>query len=129
MGPGFSGEAATYYARYRRGYPPAAMDAIAEAFALTTDDLVVDLGCGSGQLSLPLAARVRTVGDVGAEPTVDLGLRRQSGTLFHWVATVLPSSGRLLGRDIRPRATARVLTGGRSGPGSHPVISHAGHRG
>src|SRR5258706_14385570 len=58
MGEGFSGEVATYYARDRRGDPPAAVDAIAEAFALTTDDLAVDLGCGSGQLSLPPATRV-----------------------------------------------------------------------
>jgi SAM-dependent methyltransferase len=70
VGDGFSGEVATYYARYRRGYPPAAVDAIAEAFALTTDDLVVDLGCGSGQLSLPLAARVRAV--VGMDPEPDM---------------------------------------------------------
>jgi hypothetical protein len=59
-------------------------------------------------------------------PTVDLGLRRQSGIRFHWAATVLPSSGRLPGRDIRPRATTRVLTGGHSGPGSYLVIARAG---
>lgn len=70
MGLGFGGEVATYYARYRRGYPPAGIDAIAEEFALTTDDVVVDLGCGTGQLSLPLAARVRAV--VGMDPEPDM---------------------------------------------------------
>jgi hypothetical protein len=28
---GFSGEVATYYAKYRRGYPPAVVDALVEA--------------------------------------------------------------------------------------------------
>jgi SAM-dependent methyltransferase len=68
---------ATYYLRYRRGYPPGVVDAIAEAFELGVDDLVVDLGCGTGQLSLPLAARVRAV--VGMDPEPDmLMLARQT---------------------------------------------------
>lgn len=61
---------ASYYAKYRRGYPPAAVDAIAEAFTLTVDDLVVDLGCGTGQLTVPLAARVGAV--VGMDPEPDM---------------------------------------------------------
>lgn len=78
MDSDFGGEVATYYARYRRGYPPAAVDAIAEAFGLGVGDLVVDLGCGTGQLSLPLAARVRAV--VGMDPEPDmLALARRAG--------------------------------------------------
>lgn len=77
MGRGFSGEVATYYARYRRGYPPAAVDAIAEAFGLGVNDVVVDLGCGTGQLSLALAARVRAVVGVDPEPDM-LVLARQA---------------------------------------------------
>jgi ubiquinone/menaquinone biosynthesis C-methylase UbiE len=70
MSLGFGGEVAGYYARYRRGYPPAAVDAITQTFALTTNDVVMDLGCGTGQLSLPLAKRVRAV--VGVDPEPDM---------------------------------------------------------
>ncbi|HEX6682183.1 MAG TPA: class I SAM-dependent methyltransferase [Candidatus Limnocylindrales bacterium] len=104
MGSDFSGETATYYARYRRGYPPAAIDAIAEAFGLGVDDLVVDLGCGTGQLSLPLAARVRAV--VGVDPEPDMLMLARRTAQEHVVAnaswllgadTDVPTLGHLLG--------------------------------
>ncbi|MFJ4672927.1 class I SAM-dependent methyltransferase [Kitasatospora purpeofusca] len=66
----FSGEVAGYYAKYRRGYPPQAIDALQETFGLGTDDVVLDLGCGTGQLALPLADRVRSV--VGMDPEPDM---------------------------------------------------------
>jgi SAM-dependent methyltransferase len=115
MGEGFSGEVASYYARYRRGYPPAAVDAIAEAFALTTDDLVVDLGCGSGQLSLPLAARVRAVVGMDPEPDMLVLARRsaeQRGVAnTSWVLGAdgdLPALGALLGNRAVGAVTIAV---------------------
>jgi SAM-dependent methyltransferase len=104
MGSDFSGETAIYYAKYRRGYPPAAVDAIVEAFGLGVDDLVIDLGCGTGQLSVPLAARVRTVVGVDPEPDM-LRLARRTAT-EHGLANVswllgadtdMPALGTLLG--------------------------------
>jgi SAM-dependent methyltransferase len=76
MGLGFGGEVARYYARYRRGYPAEAIEAIGRAFGLTGDDVVVDLGCGTGQLSLPLAGRVRAVLGVDPEPDMLVLARR-----------------------------------------------------
>ncbi|MET8684534.1 class I SAM-dependent methyltransferase [Streptomyces sp. NPDC004732] len=70
MTVGFSGEVAEYYAKYRRGYPPAVIEALQAAFALDADDVVLDLGCGTGQLALPLSARVRSV--VGMDPEPDM---------------------------------------------------------
>ncbi|SCL26597.1 class I SAM-dependent methyltransferase [Micromonospora aurantiaca (nom. illeg.)] len=70
MATGFGGEVATYYAQHRRGYPPEVLDALAAAFQLGADDTVVDLGCGTGQLSLPLADRVGTV--IGMDPEPDM---------------------------------------------------------
>ncbi|SFS13703.1 Methyltransferase domain-containing protein [Microbacterium sp. cf046] len=67
---GFSGEVAEFYSRFRRGYPPAVFDALTEAFGLDASDVVVDLGCGTGQLTLPLAARVRTA--IGVDPEPDM---------------------------------------------------------
>lgn len=70
MTVGFSGDVADYYARYRRGYPAQALDAIQGVFGLTQDDAVLDLGCGTGQLAVPLASRVRAV--VGLDPEPDM---------------------------------------------------------
>jgi SAM-dependent methyltransferase len=78
MAADFGGVTADYYARYRRGYPSTAVDAIAGAFGLGPDDTAVDLGCGTGQLTLALAARVGAVLGVDPEPDM-LRLARQAG--------------------------------------------------
>jgi SAM-dependent methyltransferase len=70
MTVGFSGEVAEYYAKYRRGYPPPVIKALQAAFALDADDVVLDLGCGTGQFALPLASRVRSV--IGMDPEPDM---------------------------------------------------------
>ena len=67
---GFRGEVADFYHRYRRGYPPEVFDVLAEVFGLTPDDLAVDLGCGTGQVTVPLAARLRAV--IGVDPEPDM---------------------------------------------------------
>jgi SAM-dependent methyltransferase len=67
---GFGGEVARLYARYGRGYPPAVIDAIVDTFGLSRNDTVIDLGCGTGQLTVPLAARVLSV--VGVDPEPDM---------------------------------------------------------
>jgi SAM-dependent methyltransferase len=64
----FAGEAAAYYHQYRHGYPSAVIDALAGAFKLTGQDVVVDLGCGTGQLTLPMARQVRAAIGMDVEP-------------------------------------------------------------
>jgi ubiquinone/menaquinone biosynthesis C-methylase UbiE len=66
----FSGEVAEYYARFRRGYPGLIVKAIVERLTLTPEDVVVDLGCGTGLLALALASHVRVV--VGMDPEPDM---------------------------------------------------------
>jgi SAM-dependent methyltransferase len=68
MDPDFRGEVADFYHKYRRGYPPAVIGMVVDAFKLTRDDVVIDLGCGTGQLALPIAGRVRAVAGVDPEP-------------------------------------------------------------
>lgn len=76
MDLGFSGDVSDYYRRYRRGYPPAVIDALVEAFSLSQQDVVLDLGCGTGQLALPIAEHVRAVLGVDPEPDMLAAGRR-----------------------------------------------------
>jgi len=70
---GFGGEVADLYHAYRHGYPAAVIDLLADAFRLSAQDLVIDLGCATGQLALPIARLVRAV--LGVDPEPDM-LRR-----------------------------------------------------
>jgi SAM-dependent methyltransferase len=77
-GPEFGGVTARYYARFRRGYPDLVVDRLVEVLGLDRGSRVLDLGCGPGQLTLPLARRVGVV--VGADPEPDmLTLGREAG--------------------------------------------------
>jgi SAM-dependent methyltransferase len=103
MDLGFRGEIADLYHRYRHGYPPAVLDAIAATFGLTGQDVVVDVGCGTGQLTLPMSARVRAVAGMDPEPDM-LQRARQAAhdagiTNVCWLVgadTDLPAMGALL---------------------------------
>src|SRR5262249_44594902 len=77
-------------------------------------DLVVDLGCGTGQLTLPLAERVRSV--VGVDPEPDMLARARQAATESTVTNVtwvlgadsdLPAIGRVSG----PRSIAAVTVG------------------
>ena len=114
MDLGFRGEIADLYHRHRRGYPPAVIDALVGAFSLTGDDVVIDLGCGTGQLALPMAGRVRAV--VGVDPEPDMLNRARRAASEQGVANVswligadadLPALRALLG----PRTVGAVTIG------------------
>ncbi|MFJ5306783.1 class I SAM-dependent methyltransferase [Streptomyces sp. NPDC088350] len=101
---GFSGAVAEYYAEYRRGYPPQVFDTLEEAFGLSRADVVLDAGCGTGQLAVPFASRVRSVVGVDPEPDM-LRLARRTAEAqgvrnATWVLgadTDIPALGGLLG--------------------------------
>jgi trans-aconitate methyltransferase len=106
MDPGFRGEIADFYHHYRRGYPPAVIDTVVNAFKLTSDDVVVDLGCGTGQLTLPIAGRVRAVAGLDPEPDMLARARRAAAELgianVSWMIgadTDIPAIRALLGRQ------------------------------
>lgn len=108
----FSGDQARYYAAYRRGYPAAVLDVLTDTFGLGVDSVVLDLGCGTGQLSLPLAHVAGTV--IGADPQADmLRLARQAG-----VDQGLANVSWLLAADTDLPALARAV-----GPASVTAVT------
>ena len=50
---------AWYYARYRSGYPEAFFKLVRNKFELSKVDRVLDLGCGTGQIAIPVCRFVR----------------------------------------------------------------------
>jgi len=68
----FGGEAAAYYHRYRHGYPSAVIDALAGAFKLTGQDVIVDL-------TLPMARQVRAAIGMDVEPDMLEHARQAAG--------------------------------------------------
>jgi SAM-dependent methyltransferase len=104
MDLGFRGEVAEFYHQYRHGYPAEVIDALTDAFRLTAQDMVADLGCGTGQLTLPVADRVRAVVGIDPEPDMLMRARRAASergmTNVTWMLgadTDLPALGALLG--------------------------------
>jgi SAM-dependent methyltransferase len=82
----FSGAVATAYAEHRRGYPPPAVDLLVDTLGLPADAFVLDLGCGTGQLTVPLAGRYERV--IGADPSADmlaLARSRSAGASVAWL--------------------------------------------
>jgi SAM-dependent methyltransferase len=66
----FAGDVARNYARYRRGYRADVFDLLTKEFTLGPAARVLDLGCGTGQLTVPLARRTGAV--VGMDPSPDM---------------------------------------------------------
>ncbi len=111
---GFSGEVAELYHRYRHGYPDAVIDVLADVFGLSSRDVVVDLGCGTGQLALAVAGRVRAV--LGVDPEPDMLRRARQAAGEAGIGNV----GWMLGADTDVPGLRRLL-----GDSSVAVVSIA----
>jgi tRNA/tmRNA/rRNA uracil-C5-methylase (TrmA/RlmC/RlmD family) len=61
---------AKYYVQYRAAYPPQLFDDIAKAFKLNGKDMLLDLGCGSGELAILLAKYFENV--LALDPDEDM---------------------------------------------------------
>ncbi|WP_342822449.1 class I SAM-dependent methyltransferase [Candidatus Lucifugimonas marina] len=57
----FFRSSASYYTDYRKPLPNQLFSLIREKFKLTGDGSLVDIGCGTGQLALPLRGDFRTI--------------------------------------------------------------------
>lgn len=61
---------AWYYARFREGYPADFFDLIKRKFNLMKSDRILDLGCGTGQIAIPISSFVKEV--VAMDPEVEM---------------------------------------------------------
>jgi ubiquinone/menaquinone biosynthesis C-methylase UbiE len=89
----FAGPVAEHYAKFRRGYSADVVDHVVVALGLDGRSRVLDIGCGTGQLTLPLARRTRGVLGVDVEPDM-LRLAREAG-----IASGVTNAGWLLSAD------------------------------
>jgi 2-polyprenyl-3-methyl-5-hydroxy-6-metoxy-1,4-benzoquinol methylase len=70
-------EVATLYDEVRPGYPTAIIDAITALAALPPEGKILEIGCGTGQITIPFALRGYTIlalepGDALAGPNPTL---------------------------------------------------------
>lgn len=112
MSLGFNGDVVDFYQRFRRGYPTPVVDALAAALHLDNADVVLDLGCGTGQLTLPIAERVRAV--IGMDPELDMLDRARDVARERQTANV----AWVLGSDTDVPAVGAAL-----GPGSLGAVT------
>ncbi|MEV0616514.1 class I SAM-dependent methyltransferase [Nonomuraea sp. NPDC050404] len=59
-----------FYAQFRPGYPKEFLDDLVQHFTLDGSGRLLDLGCGTGQLTIPLAEHVAEA--VGIDPEPDM---------------------------------------------------------
>lgn len=80
---------APYYVRYRTGYPPTFFSYLVDRFALNSTQTVLDLGCGTGQIAIPLAPHAARVIAVDPGPTMLEQARRLGAergvTTIDWI--------------------------------------------
>ncbi|OGN88474.1 MAG: hypothetical protein A2158_08135, partial [Chloroflexi bacterium RBG_13_46_14] len=69
---------AWYYARYREGYPEEFFELLRSKFSLSGDDRILDHGCGTGQIAIPLAGSVKEVVAMDPEPEMIAEGREQA---------------------------------------------------
>lgn len=76
-------ETARFYARYRPPYPAELLDGLVAEFGLGPGTDVLDLGCGTGQLALPLSRSGCTVWAVDPDPDmIGEGVRTQAAGTY-----------------------------------------------
>ncbi len=106
--------AAWYYARYRPGYPESFFRHVIARFALDRTARLLDLGCGTGQLALPLSPHVAEVVGIDPDPEMLAEAAAQAATMgidnVRWVQ----GGDRDLDRLASDLGIFRAVTMGRS---------------
>lgn len=63
-------DTAWYYARYRREYQPQIFDDVVSCFDLDRKGTLLDLGCGTGEIAIPLSSHFEKVIGIDASPNM-----------------------------------------------------------
>jgi trans-aconitate methyltransferase len=79
----FAGTAA-YYAKYRKPYPQALIDDIVSTFGLDGTGRMLDLGCGPGMLTLPLAPHFAEIVAFDADEGMIAEARKSDARNVDW---------------------------------------------
>jgi ubiquinone/menaquinone biosynthesis C-methylase UbiE len=144
---------APYYARYRPEYPDEFYIFLAKRFSFDGSQRVLDLGCGTGQIALPIAALVGQVVGVDPDPgmldearrlAVDAGVSIDfrlgdsftlsamelgtfdlvtMGASFHWMDR--EATLKTLDRMVTARGGVVVASGGHDPSGAPPPWTEA----
>lgn len=111
----------TYYAEYRPGYGEAAIRYLVDRFDVDESSRVLDLGCGAGQLTIPLAGHAGTVVGMDPNPTMLEHAReaaaaatRENVELFEGSDADIDPDDAAGPFDPDHRGTFRLVTMGRS---------------
>ena len=105
---------AWYYARYRPGYPGPFFAHVVERFRLDGTGRLLDLGCGTGQVALPLAGRFEEVVGMDPEPEMLAEAALQAGAAAVSNVTWIEGGADDL-QALKPRlGTFRLVTMGSS---------------
>ena len=101
--PDFGATTAQLYAKYRRDLPTDQATALAGQIGLGPDDVVVDLGCGTGQLAVRLQPHCAAIIGIDPEPAMLAELRaRQAPRVLCLLGDdqVLHQLGAMCGRSV-----------------------------
>ncbi|MGH2600594.1 MAG: class I SAM-dependent methyltransferase [Dehalococcoidia bacterium] len=100
---------AWYYARYRPAYPRWLFELIVERFGLDGSGRLLDLGCGTGEIAVPLSRHVEEVValDISAEMVEEARAHaeREGVTNVRWLVLPAEATGPEMG-------TFRLITAG-----------------
>lgn len=94
--------AAAYYAKYRRPYPQEWLRDIVEYFSLDGEGTFLDLGCGTGELTVPLAAHFeKTIGVDPSNEMIEEAKKRAAEKKIEWVENKAEDFLREFDRTLR----------------------------
>jgi SAM-dependent methyltransferase len=102
-------DTAYYYARYRPPYPAALFECLTSEFELDSQCSVLDLGCGTGQLALPLSLAAGAVWAM--DPDADMigeGVRAEADGDYGNIRWVLGGSEDLRDQGLPPLRLAAL---------------------
>ena len=117
---------ARYYSEFRPGYPKSIFDLLTVKAPLEEISRVLDLGCGTGLLTLTLAERVASVTGVDPDPgMLDEAARLASGRGQRNIRWVLSSAERF---DDKPGGYRLVVIGSAFQWMDRSVVAARAHR-